>query len=60
MKKFQVFDFWFFKDLYTQTDLGRTARDCQFFPYKTEFESLHEALEMDEARANLTKGTKSW
>lgn len=56
-----LFSFNFFKDLYEKYDTGRTGRTvCQFFPYKTEFDSLREALNMSEARARLEPGTKEW
>ncbi|XP_015598996.1 uncharacterized protein LOC107269546 [Cephus cinctus] len=51
----QVFSFSFFKDLYE----GQVS-NCQFFPYKTEFHSLQEVLNMSRSRAQLEAGTKSW
>ncbi len=34
--------------------------DCQFFPYKTEFAGLMEALDMPETRADYKEGEKPW
>lgn len=57
----KVFDFNFFKKLYLDNDRrsGR-KKNCQFFPYKTEFRSLNEVFRMDPLRANYSKGTKPW
>ncbi|XP_044257109.1 bifunctional arginine demethylase and lysyl-hydroxylase JMJD6 [Tribolium madens] len=52
----QKFSFDFFKNLYANSD----SNFCQFFPYKTEFTSLEEVLEMDPKRANLEPGQKPW
>nr|CAH0111864.1 unnamed protein product [Daphnia galeata] len=41
-----VFNYEFFSDLYANSHSHR----CQFFPYKTEFRSLNEALTMSERR----------
>ncbi|KAJ3640192.1 hypothetical protein Zmor_003506 [Zophobas morio] len=51
------FSFDFFKKLYQTSD---DSVSCQFFPYKTEFSSLLEALEMDPKRARLESGQKPW
>ena len=57
-----TFSFHFFKELYGQTDgaLKSVEEECQFFPYKTEFETLEEALNITDARANFTEGEKPW
>jgi hypothetical protein len=34
--------------------------DCQFFPYKTEFRSLREVLNMSPQRARLDYGSDPW
>lgn len=44
-----VFSFEYFRDLYLKGSRGGSRR-CQFFPYKTEFRSLNEALSMGEER----------
>ncbi|XP_044747446.1 F-box protein At5g06550 [Coccinella septempunctata] len=58
-KAMQAFDFEFFKDLY-----GPIGDDddptCQFFPYKTEFKSLTEALNMSPDRAKMKQGQMPW
>lgn len=51
-----AFSFTFFKNLYH----GYAKLHCQFFPYKTEFQSLKEALNMSERRARLEAGEKPW
>lgn len=52
----EAFSFDFFKELYA----NRSVLSCQFFPYKTEFRSLQEALNMSAARARLDEGEKPW
>lgn len=52
----QKFSFDFFKKLYSNSD----SNFCQFFPYKTEFTSLEQVLDMDPKRARLEEGQKSW
>lgn len=54
------FSFEFFKTLYQENDYDEESSSCQFFPYKTEFGSLHEALEMEPKRAKLEKGEQPW
>lgn len=51
----EVFSFSFFKSLYH----GEMA-NCQFFPYKTEFQSLQDVFDMSADRAMMEKGTKPW
>ncbi|KAG7207795.1 hypothetical protein KM043_009404 [Ampulex compressa] len=51
----KVFSFSFFKSLYD----GEEA-NCQFFPYKTEFQSLQDVFDMNESRSLLEEGTKPW
>lgn len=47
-----VFSYEFFSELYTKESnaLASRSQRCQFFPYKTEFRSLEEALTMSEDR----------
>lgn len=56
------FSFDFFKNLYTKTKgaLSSIEEECQFFPYKTEFETLEEVFNMSAKRANFTSGEKPW
>ncbi|KAK9880504.1 hypothetical protein WA026_011743 [Henosepilachna vigintioctopunctata] len=58
-KAMEVFDFDFIKDLYSSVDNFQDPT-CQFFRYKTEFNSLTEALNMSPARAKLTAGEEPW
>ena len=55
-----VFNFNFFKKLYETTNIENDDNECQFFPYKTEFKSLSEALNMSTDRSMLETGTKPW
>ncbi|ESP03764.1 hypothetical protein LOTGIDRAFT_109925 [Lottia gigantea] len=56
------FSYHFFKDLYDSLEGSFQVNDeeCQFFPYKTEFESLEEAFSMPEDRVNFKEGEKPW
>lgn len=51
----EVFSFPFFKSLYDGVDA-----DCQFFPYRTEFKSLQDVLDMGTDRSLLERGTEPW
>ncbi|KAK7086344.1 hypothetical protein SK128_012814, partial [Halocaridina rubra] len=50
-----TFSFEFFKSIYVEESpvLESAERDCQFFPYQTEFRNLRHAFNMSEARANM-------
>ncbi|XP_055598787.1 bifunctional arginine demethylase and lysyl-hydroxylase psr-1 [Uranotaenia lowii] len=54
------FDYWYFKDVYQRYGRRRKAARCQFFPYRTGFRSIWEALSLDEARVNYAAGTEPW
>ena len=56
------FSYNFFKDMYTNTKgaLQSVEEECQFFPYKTEFETLADLFNISDARANFSKGEKPW
>lgn len=56
------FSFDFFKNLYTTTKDALTVieEECQFFPYKTEFDTLADVFNMSAKRANFTPGEKPW
>ncbi|XP_050314722.1 uncharacterized protein LOC126749118 [Anthonomus grandis grandis] len=57
----KLFNFDFFKQLYSSVEMNRNKhRNCQFFPYKTEFESLQEVFNMSKDRAMLKPGEKPW
>ena len=59
----ETFNFSFFKNLYSKHEnvWEMQERECQFFPYNTEFDTLEEALmDMTEARANLEEGQRKW
>jgi hypothetical protein len=55
-KKSGDFGFRLFKNL---SD-SKLLKACQFFPYKTEFNTLEEALDMDEQRAVMAPGYAPW
>lgn len=56
-----VFDFRYFQRLYHSVDdSSDDEMHCQFFPYKTEFKSLREALSIPEERVNYEHGTQPW
>lgn len=57
-----TFNFDFFKKLYENNnhDNENDKDECQFFPYKTEFKSLRDALNMSIARSKLEPGTNNW
>jgi len=54
----EVFSFAFLRTLY-RGERASSGR-CQFFPYKTEFQSLRDVFEMSDERASLDKGTEPW
>lgn len=63
----QIFNFDFFKNLYLNGDKNEKdggsplgGKNCQFFPYKTEFHSLKQAFRMDPHRANYSIETEPW
>ena len=57
-----VFSFEFFKTVYGKESpvLEANSRDCQFFPYRTDFVDLKEVFEMAPERANLSDGSPPW
>lgn len=55
-KRSANFGFRLFKNL---SD-SKLLTPCQFFPYKTEFNSLEEALNMDNERAMMMSGYEPW
>lgn len=58
-----VFDFDFFKSLYSSTTgaFESVEDECQFFPFRTKFLSLHEVFHMQEERAKMTSNTaETW
>lgn len=56
-----VFDFWYFQRLYRSADdSSEDEMNCQFFPYKTEFKTLLEALSIPDERVKYESGTQPW
>lgn len=56
----EVFNFWYFKQLYENEDPKKRTRDCQFFPYKTSFKSIFEAFKMERDRVEYKSSTEPW
>nr|CAH7737793.1 unnamed protein product [Callosobruchus chinensis] len=57
----QTFDFNFFKQLHQEVEFDRSeVKNCQFFPYKTEFKHLGEVFNMSTSRANLDPQEAPW
>ena len=58
----ETFNFEYFKKIYTEKEdtLDVIDQDCQFFGYKTEFDSLGDALSMSKDRADYKPGEKPW
>lgn len=56
----KTFNFDFFKSLYQNNYSDSSKDECQFFPYKTEFKSLKEALNMSSERSRLQPGSEGW
>ena len=57
-----TFSFHYFKELYEETEgaLESVQEECQFFPYKTEFDTLADVFNMSDDRANFKEGEKPW
>lgn len=56
-----TFDFWYFQRVYRSADESNGDElNCQFFPYKTEFKTLREALSIPTERVNYEHGTQPW
>ncbi|XP_066262532.1 uncharacterized protein [Euwallacea similis] len=55
------FNFNFFKKLLDSVDINESKdRNCQFFPYETEFKSLNEVFNMTTERALMKEGEIPW
>lgn len=57
---FQIFDYWYFRDIYQNSTQKWKIANCQFFPYKSGFKSLFDAFRMDDRRAAYMEGTEPW
>lgn len=55
-----VFDFWYFKSIYEESQKDNEQLNCQFFPYKTDFKNLYEALSIPKERVNYEQGYEPW
>ncbi|KAK3579474.1 hypothetical protein CHS0354_028283 [Potamilus streckersoni] len=57
-----TFSYDFFKELYSNTNgsLKLVEEECQFFPYKTEFDTLADVFNISVARARFEPGERNW
>ena len=58
----KYFSFEFFKEIYKEGSqaLENQENKCQFFPYKTSFQSLGEVMSMSLERAKMEDGSEPW
>lgn len=56
----QLFNYWYFRDVYTKAKQKQHIRECQFLPYKTGFLDIYDALDMPEDRVELKPGEQPW
>lgn len=52
----EVFDYWYFQEVYDNQSSSNERWNCQFFPYKSGLHSLEEALNLPEEQVNFEKG----
>jgi len=57
---FQLFNYWYFRDVYARAKQKQHIRECQFLPYKTGFFDIYEALDMPKDRVELKAGEQPW
>ncbi|KAL1492758.1 hypothetical protein ABEB36_010962 [Hypothenemus hampei] len=56
-----IFNFKFFKEYFHKFEIKKHSdKNCQFFPYHTEFRSLREAFNVSESRALSNEKEKPW
>lgn len=55
-----VFDYWYFKDIYDDFEANNEEFNCQFFPYKSGFDSIFDAFRMPNSRVNQQDGERPW
>eukprot|EP00099_Drosophila_melanogaster_P002095 NP_001097824.1 uncharacterized protein Dmel_CG14331 [Drosophila melanogaster] len=55
-----LFNYWYFRDVYTKAKQKQHIRECQFLPYKTGFLDIYDALDMPEDRVELKPGEQPW
>lgn len=56
----QVFDYWYFEQIYDEFERRGSEFNCQFFPYKSGFSQIFHAFDMPERRINQEAGTDPW
>lgn len=56
-----VFDYWYFKEIYDDFQSGVDEFNCQFFPYKSGFKEIFDAFRMPDSRVNQqNKNERPW
>lgn len=57
-----VFSYSFLKDIFSPGSIAleKVEKNCQFFPYRTEFSSLRKVFEMSEERASMKGNAMPW
>ncbi|EDV48717.2 uncharacterized protein LOC6552318 [Drosophila erecta] len=55
-----LFNYWYFRDVYTKAKQKQHIRECQFLPYTTGFFDIYDALDMPEDRVELKPGEQPW
>lgn len=56
----QKFNYWYFRDIYSNAKRKQKILDCQFLPYQTGFKNLYKALDMPKERVELKPGYQPW
>uniref|UniRef100_B3P3D7 GG16773 n=1 Tax=Drosophila erecta TaxID=7220 RepID=B3P3D7_DROER len=56
----KLFNYWYFRDVYTKAKQKQHIRECQFLPYTTGFFDIYDALDMPEDRVELKPGEQPW
>lgn len=55
-----VFDYWYFKDMYDDYQSANGEFNCQFFPYKSGFNDIFDAFSMSDNRVHQVDGESAW
>lgn len=55
-----VFDYWYFKEIYEDFEAKGEEFSCQFFPYKSGFKEIFEAFRMPAGRVKQQDGQRPW
>lgn len=55
-----VFDYWYFKEIYDDFEANNEEFNCQFFPYTSGFSEIFDAFRMSSTRVNQQGNEKPW